>query len=260
MRKVAWLPALLMLAGLTASAQQELAPSTDQGPLTIKPVPVTPDKDGVYRLGDGITPPVLTNAVPAAYPPEANEADRPHSSILAVVVGIDGVPASVHPVNPNGSAFEASAIAAVQQSRFQPATLNGKPVPVLVYVRVPFFHLAPAVPRLALHYGQNGGLQPQGPRDSLRMWPGDTPPKAIHIADPEYSDQARRKKIQGVVMLSVLVTETGEPTDIRLEKSLGYGLDEKAVDAAARYQFQPGMRDGKPVPMRVVIEMNFRLY
>jgi TonB family protein len=77
---------------------------------------------------------------------------------------------------------------------------------------------------------------------------------------PEYSDEARRKKIQGVVVLSVLVTAEGEPTDIRVEESLGYGLDEKAIEAASRSQFKPAMRDGEPVPKRIVMQMSFKLY
>ena len=260
MRKTALLLAPLVLAAGTAWAQQELAPSTQEGPIPVKPAPPTPDKDGVYTLTDGIRAPVLTQAVPAVYPADAPDADRPHASILAVVVGTDGVPTSVHPVNHNGSPFEVSATAAVKQSRFQPGTLDGQPVPVLVFVRVPFFHLAAAVPRLLLHYGQNGSLQPQRPRDPLAMQPGDTPPKAVFTAVPEYSEQARRKKIQGVVMVSALITEDGEPVDIRVEKSLGYGLDEQAIKAALKYKFKPGMRDGNPVPTRIHIEMNFRLY
>ncbi len=260
MRKSALLTVLLVLAAGAIWAQGELAPATDQGPIAIKAVPVTPDKDGAYRLGDGITAPVLMNAVPAAYPQDATETDRPHMITLAVVVGVDGAPTSVHPVNPNGSAFQDCAIAAVQQSRFKPGTLEGKPVPVLVYVRVPFFHLAAAVPRMLPHYGQTGGFQSQVSRDPLAMQPGDTAPKATNVANPEYSEEARRKKIQGVVMVSVLVTAEGEPTDIRLEKSLGYGLDEKAVEAASEYRFQPGVRNGNPVPMRIMMEMSFKLY
>jgi TonB family protein len=58
----------------------------------------------------------------------------------------------------------------------------------------------------------------------------------------------------------MLVTEDGTPTDFRVEKSLGYGLDEKALQAAAKYRFKPAMRDGNPVSQRITVEMNFRLY
>jgi periplasmic protein TonB len=57
------------------------------------------------------------------------------------------------------------------------------------------------------------------------------------------------------------VDEQGLPTDIRVEKSLGYGLDEKAVECLNLFRFRPAMtRDGEPVAVRINIEMNFRLY
>ena len=259
MRKAALPLALLMLAAAPAWAQQELPSPADQGPVAIKSAAPTPDKDGVYRLDDGITPPVLTNAVAAAYPPDATEADRPHISILSLVVGVDGTPANIQVVNPHGSPFDELAIAAVQQSRFQPGALNGKPVPVLVDVRVSFFHFTSAVPRLMLHYAQMGNFRSR-PDDLNRMGSGVTPPRPIVNTMPEYSEQARRQKIQGVVVVSMLITEDGLPTDFRVEKSLGFGLDKKALQAAAKYRFKPAMRDGNPVSQRIMVEMNFRLY
>lgn len=280
MRIATLFPALLMLAAGTAWAQQELAPQTDQGPLAIKPVPAgqagaapntaapnpaaqqppTPDADGVYRLDPGIAPPVLINAVPARYPQDAAETDRPHVCILSVVVGVDGNASSVHLANPNASKFDEFAIEAVKQSQFQPGMLNGKPVPVLIQVRVPFFHLAAAVPRIMLRSAQFAIRPPAWQNDPLRMRPGDAPPRAITFANPEYSEEARRKKIQGVVLVSALVNEEGNPIDLRVEKSLGYGLDEKALECFSQYRFTPAMRDGQPVAQRVTIEVNFRLY
>lgn len=261
MRKSALLPALLVLAAGTAWAQQELPPSTDQGPTPTNPAPPTPDEDGVYRLGDGIVAPVLVDAVPAEYPPDATDADRPHSCVLSVVVGADGVPTGIQPLNPHAGPFDDAAIAAVRQSKFQPGTLDGKPVPVLVHVRVPFFHLAPAVPRVMLHYAQLGGFsQRSQQQDPDRMQSNYTPPKLIQNVMPEFSTEARKKKIQGIVIVSALVTEDGEPVDLRLEKSLGYGLDEKALQAVSQYRFKPAMRDGSPVRERVTVEVNFKLF
>lgn len=275
MRIAALLPILLMLAAGTAWAQQELAPQTDQGPLAIKPLPAgqagsalnmaaqqppTPDADGVYRLGPGIAPPMLINAVPASYPTDATESDRPHVCILSVVVGVDGNASSVHVVNPNPGPLDDAAIAAVHKSQFQPGMLNGKPVPVLIQVRVPFFHLATAVPRIILRSAQANNRQQAWQNDPLPMRNGVMPPRPINFANPEYSDEARRKRIQGVVLVSALVNEEGNPIDYRVEKSLGYGLDEKAVECVSQYRFTPAMRDGQPVAARVTIEVNFRLY
>jgi TonB family protein len=258
LRRSFLLPAPLVLAAIPGRVQQELALTTDQSPVAIKPAPPTPDADGVYSLVPGITPPALVNAVPASYPPGAAESDRPHISVFEIAIGIDGVATSIHAIIPNPGLYEDSAIAAVKQSRFQPATLNGKPVPVLVRVRVPFFDLAAAIPRVQTHNSQFGTAPPQ-PRDPMTVLPGDTPPKAIHTGSPEYSEQARRLKIQGNVRVSVLVNEEGVPVDPRVEKSLGYGLDEKALEAALRYQFKPAMRDGHPDGVRIMIEENFHV-
>lgn len=85
-------------------------------------------------------------------------------------------------------------------------------------------------------------------------------PHATYMPSPEYSEKARRKKINGNVTLSAIITSTGEVADVRVEKGLGYGLDEKALEAVRRWKFQPAMKDGKPVSVGIMIETNFRLY
>jgi TonB family protein len=130
---------------------------------------------------------------------------------------------------------------------------------VLVRVRVPFSGLAMALPRVLTRVGRFPDGQPQL-RNRMGGQAGYTPPSPIHTASPEYSEDARRKKIQGNVRVSVLVNEEGVPVDPRVEKSLGYGLDEKALEAALQYQFRPAMRDGQPVAVRIMIEESFRLY
>jgi TonB family protein len=103
--------------------------------------------------------------------------------------------------------------------------------------------------------------RPQGwQNDPSQMRSGVTPPRAITFANPEYSDEARSKRIQGVVLVSALVNEEGNPIDFRVERSLGYGLDEKAIECVSQYRFTPAMRDGQPIALRVTIEINFRLY
>jgi TonB family protein len=89
---------------------------------------------------------------------------------------------------------------------------------------------------------------------------GVSAPRALYEPDPEYSDEARRAKYQGNVLLSLVVDATGHVRDIRVARSLGMGLDEKAVDAVQKWRFAPGMKDGHPVSVQVSVEVNFRLY
>jgi protein TonB len=92
------------------------------------------------------------------------------------------------------------------------------------------------------------------------MGRGITAPRAIYDPEPEYSDEARRIKQQGVVILSLVVDQQGRARDIHIARSLGMGLDEKAIDAVKQWKFSPGMKDGIPVAVRVNIEVSFRLY
>ena len=89
---------------------------------------------------------------------------------------------------------------------------------------------------------------------------GVSSPQAIYDPDPEYSDEARRAKYQGTVVLSLIVDPSGHARNIRIARSLGMGLDEKAMEAVQKWRFAPGMRDGHAVAVQVNVEVNFRLY
>ena len=92
-----------------------------------------------------------------------------------------------------------------------------------------------------------------------RIGNGISQPVPIFRPDPDYSAKARKAKVQGTVILSIIVDENGEPTHIRVVKPLGMGLDEKAIEAVEKWRFKPGMKDGRPVKVYANIEVNFRL-
>jgi TonB family protein len=268
MRNAGLMIAVLVLTAGTVWAQQELAPSTGEGPVAIKPEPPKPDKDGVYSVGPGILQPIVTQRVAAVYPADAPSDAVGGGCVLSMIIGADGSPAEIQVVHSDGAAFDDAAITAVKQSRFAPGTMDGKPVPVRIFVRTRFFSdKRIAYPRILTRYAPGGGFsqsfgksgwpsQPGAPR-SL---PYDKPPVPIYTPAAEFSKEARAAKIEGIVIVSVLVTEEGEPTDIHVEKSLGHGLDEKAVECVNRYRFKPAMKDGAPVAARVHVEINFKLY
>ncbi|MGA3370463.1 MAG: energy transducer TonB [Terracidiphilus sp.] len=266
MKNVGLVLALLALSAGAAWAQQELAPSTDSGPMNIKAEGPKPDKDGVYSAEPGIVPPFVTLPATAGYPAHAPADSINGWSLLSLVVGVDGVPANIQVVTSHGAAFDAAATDAIKQFKFEPGTLDGKPVPVRVYARTRFFaDMRPAVTRILMRAGAGGGFSPLSPRNGGPPRPNryrdyDKPPVPTKVGEPEYSDEARRAKIQGVVVVSVLVTEEGFPADPRVEKSLGHGLDEKALECVQEYRFKPAMKDGAPVEARIMMEINFRLY
>ncbi|MBI4467512.1 MAG: energy transducer TonB [Acidobacteria bacterium] len=85
-------------------------------------------------------------------------------------------------------------------------------------------------------------------------------PVCLYCPDPEYSEEARKAKYQGVVVLWAIVDDNGRARDIRVQKSLGLGLDESAARAVQNWRFKPAERGGKPVPVYMTIEVNFHLY
>jgi len=88
---------------------------------------------------------------------------------------------------------------------------------------------------------------------------GVSAPAVILKVEPEYSEEARKAKFQGTVLLSVIVDEKGNPRDLRVVRPLGLGLDEKAMEAVMKWRFRPGLKDGRAVPVSAYVEVNFRL-
>lgn len=86
-------------------------------------------------------------------------------------------------------------------------------------------------------------------------------PKCVYCPSAEYTDKARKAKLQGTVMLAVVVEPDGAVRDANVTKGLGYGLDESAVKTVKKWSFKPAVdRDGNPVPVKLVVEVNFHLY
>jgi periplasmic protein TonB len=89
---------------------------------------------------------------------------------------------------------------------------------------------------------------------------GVSAPKAIYQPEPEYSEEARKAKFQGTCVLWLIVDPDGKPRDIKVQRTLGLGLDEKAIEAVKNWRFEPARLNGKAVPVPVSVEVEFRLY
>jgi len=94
----------------------------------------------------------------------------------------------------------------------------------------------------------------------FRVGGGVSAPRALFSPDPEYSEEARKAKFQGTCVLWLVVGPDGRPRDIRVTRSLGLGLDEKAIEAVKQWKFEPALKDGKPVAVEINVEVSFRLY
>ena len=89
--------------------------------------------------------------------------------------------------------------------------------------------------------------------------PDVKPPKVVHYVEPKSSNSSKEAFVEGVVKLSTVVTPEGEPIDIHVTKGLSSEEDRNAVEAVKEWRFQPGTKDGKPVHVRVAIEIDFHL-
>jgi TonB family protein len=87
-----------------------------------------------------------------------------------------------------------------------------------------------------------------------------TAPVPTYTPDPEYSEEARAAGSQGSCVLSLIVDANGNPRDIRVERSLGMQLDERAIESLRHSRFEPARKQGKPVAVRTTVEFSFRLY
>lgn len=130
--------------------------------------------------------------------------------------------------------------------------------------------------------GHDGGM---GPGEGTGIGPGDGPgygpgkdggfgdgvhaagepgygdPVCVYCPNPQFTDEAVKAKYQGSVYLSVVVTPDGRATNIRVEKGLGMGLDERAIETVKTWRFQPALGpDGKPAAVGLTVELTFRLY
>jgi TonB family protein len=102
----------------------------------------------------------------------------------------------------------------------------------------------------------DGGGTGGGP---FRPGSGVEPPSIRHEVKPDYTEEARRRNIRGDVLMEIVVKRDGTVTNVRVLRGLGYGLDERAVEAVKQWSFNPATRKGVPVDVLVEVAMEFRL-
>ncbi|HKT52624.1 MAG TPA: TonB family protein [Candidatus Angelobacter sp.] len=89
---------------------------------------------------------------------------------------------------------------------------------------------------------------------------GVTPPVAKFTPEPDFSEEARKAKYQGTVTLSAIIGPDGKPHNLKVVRSLGMGLDQKALEKVRTWLFEPGKRNGQPVAVAMTLEVDFRLF
>jgi len=161
------------------------------------------------------------------------------------VVEIDGSVGEIRVIKSVHPSLDEAAMTALQDWRFKPALKDGQRVRALVEVEMSFT------------WGDN--LPRLDSMDVFKPGPGVTTPRALTEVKPEYTSAARAAGIQGTVTLECVVRPDGRVGDTRVTRRLDPNLDKQAIQALKRWRFVPGERQGKPVPVQVTVEIDFRL-
>jgi protein TonB len=103
----------------------------------------------------------------------------------------------------------------------------------------------------------SGGNTGGGPK---RIGGGVSAPQLIFSVEPEFSEEARKAKVAGNVLVNLWVDTNGLPSHVHVIRGVGMGLDEKAVEAVKQYKFKPAMENGKPVLVELNVEVNFQIF
>jgi TonB family protein len=206
---------------------------------------------------------------------------------LATIVDPGGSPNDILVIQKSGADLERLALEIASREKFKPGQKDGMPVAVSTTINM---HLdvcianvpdekGNPVPRVRPFSQPVQNLGPASDQEPATFIPyppetdqtgdlsvplrigGDVKaPVPIHTPAAEFSDEAKRRGIQGACLISLIVDAQGIPRDLVILKPLGHGLDANALEAVKAYRFKPATRNGRPVPVRMEIIVNFKLY
>lgn len=200
---------------------------------------------GGQTLYKGVTAPIPMKEVKAEYPARAMTAGTEGLVRLECVVQADGTVGDVRVIEGIDPELDTAAVAALRQWIFKPGTKDGTAVPVTVEVEIGF------------------ALRDRGPHlgspEVHTLDDGTTSPRPLKEMKPAYSAAAKEARIQGSVEMDCVVLPDGTVGDVRVTKKLDPDVDAEAVKTLRRWRFSPGLKDGKPVPVQVAVQMTFTL-
>lgn len=256
------------------------------------PNPANPRRVAIYVAGDGIMAPELLPGKPIELPPGKCKGSQRGDALLSFIVDEAGAPRNITFLSALGNDLDKFALRVVEADRFEPAMRNGLAAPAWLSAEV---SMLGCIERSKDAHGkrietlrpgaqpaQKFGIPPLTPPEAVlttaetfaagaaadspqleKVSPrsGVSAPVPLNNVSAIFSDEARKRKIQGICLVSLIVDRNGMPQNMRMVRGIGYGLDENALNAVSRYRFKPAMKNGvEPVPVAITIEISFRLY
>jgi TonB family protein len=228
-------------------------------------------QETLYRPGPGVVLPKVLKQVQPKYTSAALRAKIQGDVEIEAVVTKAGAVESLRVVKSLDQTYglDDAAVAAAKEWQFQPGTVNGTPVNVIVTLDLTFKikdqpqPVPQSAPMQAIYAG--GDTRTMTPSEfAVGALPPGTPglvaPKIITMVEAKYTADAMRQKIQGDVEVDVVVTPDGGVSRAIVVTSLSPDLDMNALKAALSYRFQPATQNGQPVTALVRVSLNFRLH
>lgn len=220
-----------------------------------QPMPEKPFGDGAVQSGrDGVSSPVRLAEVRPVYTQQAMKAGIQGIVELQAVIGTDGKVTDVRVTKSLDRMFglDTNAIDSVRRTSFAPCKRGDTPVPCLVVFELQYT-LKDATPIPAGEFG--AGAYRVAPRSGVES------PVRLREVKPQYTAEAMRQKIEGIVKVEAVILADGSVGDVRIVESLDtvYGLDQQAIKSLRASTFTPGTLNGLAVPVVVAIEMRFTL-
>ena len=229
--------------------------ATPTPPATADSASVAPaNKITRVQVGSGVAGGLLVSKVNPGYPPLARQARVQGAVLLKALISKDGSITNLELISGHPMLAPA-AIDAVKQWKYRPYLLNGEPVEVETQVQVNF--------TLGGDPAASATTAAGTPGDSSEIYhigAGVSAPTLISKVEPSFTEDARKAKKSGTCVLKLIVDTAGHPQNIKVVRPLGFGLDQKAMEAVQQWRFQPALKDGKPVNVEIGLEVDFRLY
>ncbi len=175
------------------------------------------------------------------------------ATLRRIAVGFVAIAAVIALLNGNPRVRAAQAQA--QSQAMPPVPLPPPPPPAVRSASTPAAEAPAQAPAAA-----ETDAQKSGPADNpVKMGPGITLPSVLSKVDPDYTEDAKAAKIDGSVLLSLVIGTDGLAHDINVVRGIDSGLDLNAVSAVQKWHFQPATKDGQAVAVLAQIEVNFKL-
>ena len=207
------------------------------------------------RVGGNIQESKLIHKVNPVYPEQAKREGIQGTVKLTIIVNEEGLVYEIRTNPENNSILEGAAIAAVKQWQYSPTLLNGEPVPVQALVTVIFQMKDTPLPVEEQNMPSEISVPRGGP---IRIGDNVQESKLIRKVEPVYPEEALRARVQGKVVLAIVVNEEGFVTEAKVVKGHPI-LNDAAIAAVRQWKYSPTLLNGEPVPVMATVTIIFNM-